>query len=63
MGASPPPDPTPRDRKRLIGVGVLLAFLVVLLLLVLRVLGLWGGGKTPAAARPTQEATPLPCSH
>ena len=45
MSTNPPPDPTPGDRKKLIGVGVLLALLVVLLLLVLRALDLWGGGE------------------
>jgi hypothetical protein len=45
MTTNPSPNPTPSDRKKLIGVGALLAFLVVILVLAAYALGLWGSGE------------------
>jgi hypothetical protein len=48
VSTNPSPNSTPSDRKKLIGVGVLLAVLVVLLLLALYGLGLWSSGEMPS---------------
>jgi hypothetical protein len=48
MVSDPNPAPGARSRKKLVGVGILLAFLIVLLVLWLLGLSIWSSGGMPA---------------
>ena len=46
MSTNPSPRPDRTDRGKLVGIGVILAIVVVLLVLAAYGLGFWGGGAT-----------------